>query len=135
MIHIRSRAKSLEIVFAAVFSILIVTFFFALLSMNGLVLGNDPAFHLSRAEMFLASGTIPMGDFAWYPPLYHILLASLIAFTGATSIEQMLFLMKALTALIDWLLIFSVYLMGAKFFGKKYGVLASALMLLSFPLY
>jgi hypothetical protein len=103
--------------------------------MNGLVLGNDPAFHLGRAEMFLASGTIPMGDFAWYPPLYHILLASLIAFTGATNIEQMLFLMKALTALIDWLLIFSVYLMGAKFFGKKYGVLASALMLLSFPLY
>jgi hypothetical protein len=43
--------------------------------------------------------------------------------------------MKALTALIDWLLIFSVYLMGAKFFGKKYGVLASAFMLLSFPLY
>ena len=103
--------------------------------MNGLVLGNDPAFHLERAEMFLASGNIPMGDFAWYPPLYHILLASLIVFTGATSIEQMLFLMKALTALIDWLLIFSVYLMGAKFFGKKYGVLASALMLLSFPLY
>ena len=81
--------------------------------MNDLVLGNDPAFHLERAEMFLASGNIPMGDFAWYPPLYHILLASLIVFTGATSIEQMLFLMKALTALIDWLLIFSVYLMGA----------------------
>jgi len=131
----RTGEKSLEVVFAVVFSILILTLFFALLSMNDLVLGNDPAFHLERAEMFLASGNIPMGDFAWYPPLYHILLASLIVFTGATSIEQMLFLMKALTALIDWLLIFSVYLMGAKFFGKKYGVLASALMLLSFPLY
>jgi hypothetical protein len=103
--------------------------------MNDLVLGNDPAVHLSLAQMYLASGRIPLSDIAWYPPLYHILLATLIAFTGATSIEQLLFLMKALTALIDWLLIFSVYLMGAKFFGKKYGVLASALMLLSFPLY
>jgi hypothetical protein len=63
------------------------------------------------------------------------LLAILISFTGAANIGQMLFLMKTLTALIDWLLLFSVYLLGAKFFGKKYGVLASALMLLSFPLY
>jgi hypothetical protein len=133
--HIRTPEKSLEVVFAVVFSILILVLFFALLSMNDLVLGNDPAFHLARAEMFLASGKIPMGDFAWYPPLYHILLASLIVFTGATSIEQMLFLMKTLTALVDWLLVFSVYLMGAKFFGKKYGVLAAALMLLSVPLY
>jgi len=131
----RVSGKSLEIIFAVVFSVLVFTFFFALVSMNDLVLGNDPAFHLNRARSFLESGKIPMGDFAWYPPLYHILLSSLIAFTGATSIEQMLFLMKALTALIDWLLVFSVYLMGAKFFGKKYGVLASALMLLCFPLY
>lgn len=131
----RAREKSFEIVFVIVFSILILTLFFALLSMNDLVLGNDPAVHLGRAEMFLADGRISLSDIAWYPPLYHILLATLISFTGATNIEQMLFLMKTLTALVDWLLLFSVYLIGAKFFGKKYGVLASALMLLSFPLY
>jgi hypothetical protein len=133
--RMRLSEKSLEIVFAVVFSILVFTLFFALLSMNDLVLGNDPAIHLAKAEMILASGKIPMGDYEWYTPLYHILLSSLIAFTGATSVEQMLFLMKTLTALIDWLLVFSVYLMGAKFFGKKYGVLASALLLLCFPLY
>lgn len=127
--------KKLEIVFAVVFSVLVFTLFFALLSMNDLVLGNDPAIHLAKAEMILANGKIPMGDYEWYTPLYHILLSSLIAFTGATSVEQMLFLMKALTALIDWLLVFSVYLMGAKFFGKKYGVLASALLLLCFSFY
>jgi hypothetical protein len=128
-------AKKLEMVFAAVFSALVFVFFFTLLSANGLILGNDSAFHLGRAEMILASGAIPMGDFAWYPPLYHILLSSVIAFTGAMSIEQLLFVMKTLTAIVDWLLISSVYLIGAKFFGKKYGVLASALMLLSLPLY
>jgi len=135
LMRIRVNEKTLEVVFAVVFSVLVFTLFFALLSMNDLVLGNDPSFHLRRAELFLSSGQIPMGDFAWYPPLYHILLSALIAFTGATSIEQMLFLIKALTALVDWLLVFSVYLMGAKFFGKKYGILASALLLLCFPLY
>jgi hypothetical protein len=109
--------------------------FYTLLSGNDLVLGNDPAVHLGTAEMFLASGKIRLSDIAWIPPLYHILLATLISFTGATNIEQMLFLMKTLTSLVDWLLLFSVYLIGAKFFGKKYGILASALMLLSFPLY
>jgi hypothetical protein len=133
--RMRVNEKTLEIIFVVVFSVLVFTLFFALLSMNDLVLGNDPAIHLAKAEMLLASGKIPMGDYEWYTPLYHILLSSLIAFTGATSIEQTLFLMKALTALVDWLLVFSVYLMGAKFFGKKYGVLASALLLLCFPLY
>ncbi len=135
LMRIHVNEKTLEVVFAVVFSVLVFTLFFALLSMNDLVLGNDPSFHLRRAELFLSSGQIPMGDFAWYPPLYHILLSALIAFTGATSVEQMLFLIKALTALVDWLLVFSVYLMGAKFFGKKYGVLASALLLLCLPLY
>jgi 4-amino-4-deoxy-L-arabinose transferase-like glycosyltransferase len=127
--------KTLEIILATVISAVTLAFFFTLLSANGLILGNDPAFHLGRAEMILASGEIPMGDFMWYPPLYHILLSAIIALTGATSIEQLLFTLKALTALIDWLLLASVYLIGAKFFGKKYGILASALMLLSLPLY
>jgi len=135
LIHIRAREKYLEIVFAVVFSILTLALFYTLLSANGLVLGNDPAVHLGTAEMLLASGRIQLSDIAWMPPLYHILLATLISFTGATNIEQKLVLMKTLTALVDWLLLFSVYLMGAKFFGKKYGILASALMLLSFPLY
>jgi len=135
LIHIRASEKSLEIVFAVVFSILTLAFFYTLLSANGLVLGNDPAVHLGMAKMFLISGRIQLSDVAWYPPLYHILLATLISFTGATSIEQMLVLMKTLTALIDLLLLFSVYLVGAKFLGKKYGILASVLMLLCFPLY
>ncbi|MCW4045812.1 MAG: hypothetical protein NWE94_09895 [Candidatus Bathyarchaeota archaeon] len=135
MMRMLSDRKSLEIVFLTVFSIASFVLFFSLLSVNGLVLGNDPAVHLGRAEMLLAGGRIPLSDIAWLPPLYHIVLATLITFTGAMTVEQMLFLMKALTALIDWLLLFSVYLVGAKFLGKKYGVLAASLMLLSFPLY
>ena len=129
------RNKVTERVFLAVFSILILAFFYILLSSNGLVLGNDPAVHLERAIMFLSIGKIPLGDIAWYPPLFHILLSAFMAFTGATSVDQMLVLMKSVTAFIDWLLVFSVYLLGAKFFSKRVGVLAAALLLLCFPLY
>ncbi|MCW3997471.1 MAG: hypothetical protein NWF10_02760 [Candidatus Bathyarchaeota archaeon] len=103
--------------------------------MNGLVLGNDPAVHLQRAESFLSSGTIPISDIAWYPPLYHIFLSTLIAFTGTTDIGSLLFLIKTLAVLIDWLLILSVYLLGAKFFNKKIGFLAALFLFLCFPLY
>ena len=135
MIRTLEREKIFEIIFVMAFSILIIVVFFALISMNGLVLGNDPAIHLQRANSFLNTGKIPISDIAWYPPLYHILLSTLIAFTGVTNLEQMLFLMKTLTVLVDWLLVFSVYLIGKKFFSKKTGAAASVLMLLSFPLY
>jgi len=134
-VQIRVKEKTLEIIFAVVFSTLILTLFFALLSMNDLIMGNDSAVHIERAEMFLESGRIPVGDIAWYPPLYHILLATFMAFTGSTSIEQTLVLVKLVEALINWLIIFSVYLIGAKFFSKKIGALASGLILLCLPLY
>lgn len=135
MVGVDKREKTLELAFVAVFSILVFALFFSILGANGLVLGNDPAVHLQRAQYFLNAGRIPLSDIAWYPPLYHILLSTFMAFTGATSVEQMLFLMKAVTALMDWLLVFSVYLVAAKFFGKKTGVLAAAVILLCFPLY
>ena len=135
MVGVDKRERTLEVAFAAVFSVLVFVLFFSLLGANGLVLGNDPAVHLQRAQMFLNAGRIPLSDIAWYPPLYHILLSTFMAFTGATSVEQMLVLMKAVTALIDWLLVFSVYLVAAKFFSKKTGVLAAAVLLLCFPLY
>jgi hypothetical protein len=117
------------------FSVFILVFFFALLSMNGLVLGNDPAVHLQRAQSLLSTGVIPISDIAWTPPLFHIVLAAFITFTGATSISQTIFLVKSIAALVNWLLIFSVYLIGARFFSRKIGFLASLLLFLSFPLY
>ena len=129
------KEGKLEIAFVAVFSALVLALFFSILGANGLVLGNDPAVHLQTAQMFLMGGQIPLSSIAWYPPLYHIILSTFMAFTGATSVDQVLVLMKAVTALIDWLLVFSVYLLAAKFFSKKAGVLAAAVLLLSFPLY
>jgi hypothetical protein len=91
LIRTLEREKIFEIILLVVFSVFIIVFFFALLSMNGLVLGNDPAVHMQRANLFLSTGVIPISDIAWTPPLFHIVLAAFIAFTGATSIGQTIF--------------------------------------------
>ncbi len=118
-----------------VFSALTVSLFYMLISSNGLILGNDPAVHLGKAYEMLETGTVSLSEITRYPPLYRILLAEYIVFTGATSVEQALLLVKMLTVTIDWLLIFSVYLLGARLLGEECGIIASSLMLLCFPLY
>ena len=127
--------KILELTFAAVFSAVILVLFSSITSMNGLVLGNDPAVHLEKAQIFLQTGRIPLENLGWTPPLFQILLAILISFTGANSLAQLIFLEKALAVLIDWLLFFSVYLISSKFFGKKIGVIAAVLLLFCVPMY
>jgi hypothetical protein len=122
-------------IFLAVFSALTVSLFYMLISSNGLILGNDPAVHLAKAYEMLETGTVSFSEITWYPPLYRILLAEYMTFTGATNVEQALFLLKMLTVTIDWLLIFSVYLLGARLLSEECGVIASFLMLLCLPLY
>lgn len=103
--------------------------------MNGLVLGNDPAVHLEKALLFLQSGNIPLSNLGWTPPLYSIMLAVFISFTGASSLEQLIIVEKVAAVMIDWLLFFSVYILGSKFFGRRVGATASVLLLMSFPLF
>ncbi|MGB9854580.1 MAG: hypothetical protein ACPLRY_07250 [Candidatus Bathyarchaeales archaeon] len=122
-------------IFLTVFSALTISLFYMLISSNGLILGNDPAVHLAKAYEMLETGTVSFSEITWYPPLYRILLAEYIVFTGATNIEQALLLIKMLTVTIDWLLVFSVYLLGARLLSEECGIIASFLMLLCFPLY
>ncbi|MBT0158904.1 hypothetical protein G4O51_02850 [Candidatus Bathyarchaeota archaeon A05DMB-2] len=129
------KRKLLEVTFAAVFSALILVLFYAVISMNGLVLGNDPAVHLEKAQIFLETGKIPLENLGWTPPLFQILLAMLISFTGANSFTQLILLEKTLAVLIDWLLFFSVYLLGSRFFGMKIGGIAAVLLLFCVPMY
>lgn len=130
-----SKDKLLEIAYLTGFSVFILILFYSLISMNGLVLGNDGSVHLARAQEFLDTGHISLANLGWTPPLYQILLAFLIAFTGASNIEQYILLVKVSAILVNWLLVFSVYLLGARFFNKKTGALAAGLLLLCFPMF
>ena len=130
-----ANERQLEIAFIAIFSVLVLVIFYTVISMNGVVLGNDPAVHLVKAQIFLNTGKIPLENLGWTPPLYELLLATLISFSGATGIGQMIFLVKALAAVVDWLLFMGVYLMASKFFGKKVGAVSAVLLLMCFPVF
>ena len=127
--------KKIEFAFVAIFSALIFAIFYVLISMNGVVLGNDPAVHLEKAQIFLNTGKISLANLGWTPPLYQIVLAMFISLTGVTDIGQMIFLVKILAVIIDWLLFLSVYLIASKFFNKKVGAVAAVLLLMCFPIY
>lgn len=127
--------KRFEIAFAAVFSVLILAVFYVLISMNGVVLGNDPAVHLEKAQIFLNTGKIPLANLGWTPPLYEIILAMFISLSGASSIGQYIFLVKVVAVICDWLFVFSVYLIASRFFDKRVGLVASVLLLMCVPIF
>jgi hypothetical protein len=127
--------KQLEVAFIAVFSVLILTMFYFVISMNGVVLGNDPAVHLEKAQIFLNTQHISLANLGWTPPLYQIVLAMIISLSGAVDIGQYIVLLRVLTAVMDWLLFMAVYLVGSKFFSKRVGAVAAVLLLLCFPVY
>jgi hypothetical protein len=130
-----SKDKLLEIAFLTGFTVFILIVFYVLISMNGLVLGNDGSVHLSRAKDFLSTGKISLANLGWTPPLYQIMLAVLITFTGATNIEQLILIVKISAVVVNWLMVFSVYLIASRFFSKKIGVVAAGLLLLCFPMF
>lgn len=103
--------------------------------MNGVVLGNDPAVHLEKANIYLNTHYISLANLGWTPPLYQIFLAVAIALTGASNIGEYIFLLRALTAVIDWMLFMSVYLVGSRFFNKKVGATAAVVLLMCFPVF
>ena len=129
------RQRILEAAFVAVFSVTVLVVFYQLISMNGLVLGNDPSVHLEKSLIFLRTGQIPLSNLGWTPPLFSIMLAVFIAFTGASGLSQLIIVLKIAAVLIDWLLFFSVYLLGSKFFGRRVGAIAAVLLLMCFPMY
>ena len=127
--------KNFESVFLLIFSVLIFVLFFVFIGSNGLVIGNDSATLMAKALSYLSSEKISITDIVSYPPFYHIILNTFIAFTGITDVSLLLVLTKAVTALIDVFLFLSIYLVAAKFFSKKTGFIASSLLLLCLPFF
>ena len=130
-----SKNTLLELAFLTGLSLIVIIIFYGTISANGLILGNDNSVHLTRAQDFLDTGRISLANLGWAPPLYQILLAFLITFTGAVSVEQLILLVKVSAVITNWLLIFGVYLISARVFNKKIGVVAASLLFACFPMF
>lgn len=135
MLDALQNKKQLEVGFIAVFSAIILSLFYAVISMNGVVLGNDPAVHLEKAQIFLNTQQISLANLGWTPPLYQIVLAMIISISGSVDMAQYIVMLRILTVVVNWLLFMSVYLLGTKFFGRKVGATAAILLMLCFPVF
>ena len=131
----KNKAKQIEVIFIPVFSVLILVMFSSLVSMNGVLLGNDPAVHLEKAQMFLNTGEISRANLSWTPPLFQIVLAMIISMSGATEITQYISILRILISVLNWLLFMSVYLLARKFFNRKVAIASVILLLMCFPIY
>ncbi|MDR0471383.1 MAG: hypothetical protein LBH79_06650 [Nitrososphaerota archaeon] len=130
-----TREKKLEVAFVSGFSLVVVVLCYLLISMNGLVLGLDPAVHLLKAQIFLETGQIPLDNSGWVPPLFEILIAICSLFGGTLNAVQILVVEKVLAVMANWLLFLSVYLVGSKFFNKKVGALSAIFISLCYLIY
>ncbi|NLB74974.1 MAG: hypothetical protein GX799_00710 [Crenarchaeota archaeon] len=130
-----NKAKQIEVIFIAVFSVLILVMFSSLVSMNGVLLGNDPAVHLEKAQIFLNTGEISLANLSWTPPLFQIVLAMTISMSGATEITQYISILRILITVLNWLLFISVYLLARKFFNRKVAIASVILLMMCFPIY
>lgn len=130
-----NQAGKIELIFIAVFSVLSLIMFSSLISMNGVLLGNDPAVHLEKAQIFLNTGEISLANLSWTPPLFQIVLAMIISLSGAAEITQYIMILRILTVALNWLLLMSVYLLARKFFNRKVAIASVILLLLCFPIY
>ena len=57
-----------------------------------------------------------------------------ISLGGATDIGQLIFMVKVVAVICNWLFVFSAYLIASKFFDKRVGVVAAVLFLMCFPI-
>ncbi len=117
----------------AVFTIFVVTVH--QMSTDGVLPGNDPAVHLGKAKTIVMDEQVTYSEVAWYPPLFHAILAMLQIFAGTLDVMVAAFILKLIIATLNVLILLSTYLLCRKFFGKGVAVASVVFTILSVPLF
>jgi hypothetical protein len=105
------------------------------MSTDGILPGNDPAVHLGKAKQIIMDERVSYSEVAWYPPLFHTILAMLQIFAGTLDVMAAAFLLKLLIATFYVLILLSTYLLSRKLFGTGVAVVSAVFTILSVPLF
>lgn len=129
------RLPTIELVFViiAVFTLFVVTVH--QMSTDGVLPGNDPALHLGKAKKIVMDERVSYSEVAWYPPLFHTILAMLQIFAGTLDAMTAAFILKLLIATLNVLILLSTYLLSRKLFGTGVAVASVVFTILSVPLF
>lgn len=129
------RLSTIELVFVLIAASTLFIVTVHQMSADGVLPGNDPAVHLAKAKQIVIDERVSYSEVAWYPPLFHTILAMLQIFAGTLDIMVAAFLLKLLIATLNVLILLSTYLLGRKLFGTGVAVASAVFTILSVPLF
>jgi len=105
------------------------------MSTSGILPGNDPAVHIAKANQIVIDERVSYSEIAWYPPIFHTIVATLQIFAGTLDVMTAAFLLKLMIATLNVLILLSTYLLCRKFFGTGVAVASAVFTVLSIPLF
>ena len=120
------------ILFAAL-TLFVVTFH--QLSTSGVLPGNDPAVHLAKARIIVMDQKVTYSEIAWYPPLFHTIIAMIQIFSGTLDVVASAFILKLLIATLNVLLLLSTFLLARRIFNIGVAVVSVVFTILSVPVF
>jgi hypothetical protein len=127
----KAKLSKLELVFVFLTATALFALTVHLMSMDGILPGNDPAVHIAKAETIIANKGVAYSDIPWYPPLFHAFLAVLLLLAGSTDIAVAILLVKFVVAAITVLILLSTYVFCRRFLGVGIAVCSSVFTFMS----
>ena len=128
------RLSTIELVFILIAASTLFIITVHQMSTDGVLPGNDPAVHLGKAKKIVMDERVSYSEVAWYPPLFHTILAMLQIFAGTLDVMVAAFILKLLIATLNALILLSIYLLSRKLFGTGVAVTSAVFTILSVPL-
>lgn len=129
------KLSTIEFFFVLIATIILFIITIQQLSTAGILPGNDPAVHLAKARIIIMDEKVSYSEIAWYPPLFHTILAIIQIFSGTVDVVASAFVLKLLIATFNVLLMLSTYLFCRKIFGSGVAVVSAVFTILSVPLF
>jgi hypothetical protein len=129
------KLSTIELFFVLIATIILFIVTIQQLSTAGILPGNDPAVHLAKARIIVMDEKVSYSEIAWYPPVFHIIIAITQIFSGTLDVVAAAFILKLLIATLNVLLMLSTYLFCRKIFGKGVAVVSAVFTILSVPLF
>lgn len=129
------KLSTIELVFVLIAASILFTITFQQLSTAGILPGNDPAVHLAKARIIIMDEKVSYSEIAWYPPLFHVIIAMIQIFSGTLDVIASAFILKLLIATLNVLLLLSTYLLARRIFGMGVAVVSVVFTIMSVPLF
>ena len=131
----KAKLSTIELVFVLIAASTLFIVTVQQLSTAGILPGNDPAVHLEKARIIVMDERVSYSEIAWYPPLFHTIIAMIQIFSGTLDVMASAFIMKLLIATFNVLLLLTTYLLSRKIFGMGVAVVSAVFTILSVLLF